>query len=133
MTCFLFMGEVRGDFDPAVLQSQWVDAFKRGAQNLGRPFPSGVSVSFPFYGDALDQFANAASLPLTSDIQIRGAAPNNAFLAFQDQIVEDLRAKAGVTDQEVLDEYGANPQERGPLNWAWVQSIFAPSTSMPAV
>jgi len=101
-----------------------MDGFKHGAQRLGRTLPSSVSVAFPFYGDVLDQFTNAANLPLTPDIQTRGVAPNNKFLAFQDQVAEDMRAKAGVTDQEILDEYGANPQERGLLSWAWVQAIL---------
>jgi pimeloyl-ACP methyl ester carboxylesterase len=117
-------GRGQGRFDPVVLRSQWMDALKRGAQKVGSAVPSVINIDFPFYGNTLDQFVNAANLPLTLDIQARGAAPNNEFLAFQDQIAEDVRAKAGVTDQEVLDEYGNYPEERGPLNWRWVQAIL---------
>src|ERR1700730_13932081 len=73
-------GRGQGGFDPAVLQSQWMDGVKHGAQGLGLTLPSSVSVAFPFYGDVLDEFTNAANLPLTPDIQTRGVAPNNKFL-----------------------------------------------------
>ncbi len=62
-------GRGQGGFDPAVLESQWMDAFKRGAQRIGRTIPSTINVGFPLYGDVLDQFANAVNLPLTADIQ----------------------------------------------------------------
>lgn len=124
-TDLLFVhGRGQGGLDPVTLQAQWSEALKRGATNIGRTIPSTLRVDFPFYGDTLDQFVKAVGLPLTTDVQARGAAPDNAFLAFQDQIAEDVRGKAGVTDQEILDEYGNNPQERGPLNWQWVQAIL---------
>jgi pimeloyl-ACP methyl ester carboxylesterase len=117
-------GRGQGASDPTVLQSQWMDILRRGAQTLGRTVPSTVSVGFPFYGKVLDELANAANLPLTADIQTRGAAPDNGLLAFQDQVAEDIRARTGITDQEILDELGPQPQEHGPLNWAWVLAIL---------
>jgi pimeloyl-ACP methyl ester carboxylesterase len=117
-------GRGQGGLDPAVLLSQWLTALTRGAQNLGRAIPLNVHVDFPFFGATLSGFADAANLPLTTDIQARGAAPNNEFLAFQHEIAEEMRSMAGISDQAVLDEYGNSPAERGPLNWQWVQAIL---------
>src|SRR5258708_2370563 len=83
-------GHGQSGYDPKVLETQWLDAFKRGAQKLGRTMPSSVKVAFPFYGDTLERFAKAASLPVTDDIQTRGAAPDNTFLVFQHQLAEEL-------------------------------------------
>jgi len=117
-------GRGQGGFNPAVLESRWMHAFKLGAQKLGRTIPSTLNVSFPFYGDALDQFAKASKVPSTAGIQTRGVAPNNQFFVFQAELAEDIRTKAGVTDREILDEYGADTQERGLLNRKWVLAIL---------
>ena len=62
-------GRGQGGFNPAVLESRWMHAFKLGAQKLGRTIPSTLNVSFPFYGDALDQFAKASKVPSTAGIR----------------------------------------------------------------
>jgi len=110
--------------DPAVLKSQWLDTLKLGARSAGVAFPADIDVAFPFYGDLLDSYTSRFDIPLTSDIQTRGGAVDNDFLVFQAQVAEDLRQRAGVTDAQVDAEYGANPRQRGPLNWEWVQAIL---------
>jgi hypothetical protein len=117
-------GRGEGGFDPAVIEKQWMDAFRQGAQKLGRAVPQALKVAFPYYGDKLDAFTNAASLPVTADIRTRGAAPDKEFLEFQSDVVEDLRTRAGVTDAEIRKVQGPNPQERGPLNWQWVLAVL---------
>jgi hypothetical protein len=109
---------------PAQLQGQWIEALKRGAQNVGRALPSSIDVAFPYYGDALDQIVHEFNLPLIPDVQARGGGADEDFLAFQAEIAQAVRQKAGVTDDDVAAEYGDNPQPKGPLNWAWVQAIF---------
>lgn len=81
-------------------------------------------MELPFYGDLLDSYTKAAGVPLTSDIQARGSKQDDEFLVFQAQFAEEIRLKAGITDEQVDAEYGNNPQPRGPLNWAWVQAIL---------
>jgi hypothetical protein len=110
--------------DAARLQALWIEALSRGAQNLGRVLPSSIDVVFPYYGDALDHFVHEFGLPLTPEVQARGGGADEDFLAFQAEIAQAVRQKAGVTDDEVAAEYGDNPQPKGPLNWAWVQAIL---------
>jgi len=110
--------------NPEELKAAWIDTLRRGAAAAQRALPADVEFAFPFYGDLLAQFVRANDIPLTSEIAIRGAAPDNEFLAFQAEVAEELRQRAGVTDEQVDEEYGDNPRPRGALNWAWVQAIL---------
>ncbi|VVO68818.1 hypothetical protein PS850_01218 [Pseudomonas fluorescens] len=109
--------------DPEMLKSSWLEALRRGANSLGRTLPDDLDVTFPFYGDVLDRFANDFDIPLTSEIQARGQV-DEEFLVFQAEFAESIRQQAGITDAEVDAEYGNNPNPRGPLNWQWVQATL---------
>jgi hypothetical protein len=62
---------------------------------------------------------------LTADIQTRGEGiVDKQFLAFEAEFADDLRQRAGITDDQVLAEYGTNPRQKGPQNWEWVQAIL---------
>lgn len=110
--------------DPKELRSTWLDALSKGAAKLNLSFPDNLDVSFPFYGDTLDEFASKFGLPVTTDIQSKGIAPNDEFLNFQAEMAEALRRRAGITDAQVDREYGPNLKPKGPQNWEWVQAII---------
>jgi hypothetical protein len=111
--------------DPVKLKAAWLDALARGAAALGRPLPSGIAVDLPFYGDVLDDFARRQEIPLTTEVRTRGeVAVDQRFLAFEASMADDLRRKAGITDEQVLAEYGPNPRQKGPQNWEWVHAII---------
>jgi hypothetical protein len=120
----LVHGRSQQGFNPAELQSVWLETLRRGAAKLNRSLPERLEVAFPFYGDTLDEFAKQRELPLTTDIQAKGAAADNDFLTFQGAVAEAIRTRAGVTDDQVDAEYGPNPTQKGPQNWAWVQAII---------
>jgi hypothetical protein len=117
-------GRSQQGFDPAVLKAIWLETLKRGAAKLNRTLPGSLDVAFPFYGDKLDDFARQFELPLTTDIQTKGSGVDSDFLNFQADVAEQMRSKAGVSDAEVQKEFGPNPTEKGPQNWAWVQAII---------
>ncbi|TAK46583.1 MAG: alpha/beta hydrolase [Betaproteobacteria bacterium] len=110
--------------DSTRLKSEWTNALSRGATTLGRALPDKIEVAFPYYGDVLDNFSREFDVPLTSDIQTRGVQADDAFLAFQAELAEALRRKAGITDAQLDTVYGPNPRPRGPQNWEWVQAIL---------
>jgi hypothetical protein len=120
----LIHGRGQSGLNAAELQATWLAALENGARTAGSRLPDGLDVVFPYYGDALEEFVRRFELPLTTDIQTRGAAPDNDFLRFQAAIAEEIRRGAGVTDEEIDAEYGDDPRTRGPLNWAWVQAIL---------
>ena len=101
-----------------------MSALAEGARSIGKTLPLGLDIAFPFYGNVLGDFVKEADLPLTKDVIARGGQPNDDFLAFEADVAESLRKQTGVSDQDVLSEYGANPKPRGPLNWEWVHAIF---------
>ncbi|MFK0690083.1 alpha/beta fold hydrolase [Mesorhizobium sp. IMUNJ 23033] len=117
-------GRGQGGLNPVDLKTTWLETLKQGAAALGRQVPADIDITFPFYGDALDEFVRQSQLPLPSTIHEKGGATQDEFLAFQALIAEDIRKRAGVTDAQVDQEYGANPKPRGPLNWEWVQAIL---------
>jgi hypothetical protein len=120
----LVHGRGQEGLDPNQLKMNWMGTLARGAQKQGRTVPSAIDVAFPYYGDVLDKFARDYDIPLTPEVQARGGQANDEFLAFQAEVAEALRQRAGVTDAQVDAEYGPNPKPRGPLNWEWVQAIF---------
>jgi hypothetical protein len=117
-------GRSQGGRSPQELKSEWLSVLASTATTLGRSLSESVAVEMPFYGDKLDQFAGAAQIPLSSDIQTRGSDPDREFQEFQAEFADSLRKKAGVTDDEIQAEYGGVPSERGPQNWRWVQAIL---------
>ena len=120
----LVHGRGQQGLDAENLKATWIGTLKRGAEKLGKTLPDTVAVSFPYYGDALDRLSRAADVPLTDDIQARGANVDNEFLVFQAQVAEAVRIASGVTDEQVDIEYGDNSKPKGPLNWQWVQAIL---------
>ena len=120
----LIHGRAQGGQDPATLQAAWMEALARGCAALNKTMPDNLTIVFPFYGDILDRFVSAAGIPLTADIQARGTGGDNDFLAFQADVAQAMRVKAGITDDQVAAEYSDNPKPRGPLNWQWVQAII---------
>ncbi len=120
----LVHGRGQEGLDPAALRADWMSALAEGSRSIGKTLPPGLDVAFPFYGDVLGTFVKQADLPLTKDVIARGGQPNDDFLAFEADVAESLRKQTGVSDQDVLSEYGANPKPRGALNWEWVHAIF---------
>jgi hypothetical protein len=120
----LVHGRGQQGLNPDALKTEWMAALERGAVVTGGIVPRDVDVAFPYYGDTLDSFTRQFGIPLTPDLQARGAAQDDEFLAFQYDFAEAVRQRAGITDAQVDLEYGNNPQARGPLNWQWVQAIL---------
>lgn len=120
----LVHGRGQQGLNPDTPKTEWLNTLKLGATTLGRTLPVDIEVAFPYYGDALDKFTRQFDIPLTADMQSRGGAPEQEFLAFQAEFAEAVRQRAGVTDSQVDAEYGNNPQARGPLNWEWVQATL---------
>jgi hypothetical protein len=116
-------GRAQEGKDPVKLKDEWVAALNRGAAKSGGALAPRVEVAFPFYGDLLDFYAKQMDIPLTSNIQARGDV-NEEFLRFQADFADSIRKGAGISEDKVLQQYDGDVNERGPLNWKWVQAIL---------
>ena len=128
-------GRAQGGRSEQELRAEWLRVLEMGAQAIDREIPSDIEIELPFFGERLDELAAEFSLPLASDITTRGDAFQDEFLAFQEEVANQLRVGAGITNEQIDEIYGDNERERGPENWEWVQAIiksidlFSPGTS----
>lgn len=120
----LVHGRGQQGLDPEKLKLEWMQALHHGANAVGRSLPNELDVAFPYYGDRLEKFVAEFAVPLASDIHMKGDSAQDEYLAFQAEVAEAVRQRAGVTDAQVDIEYGPNPKPKGPLNWEWVQAIL---------
>jgi hypothetical protein len=117
-------GIAQQGLNPDTLKAAWLDALALGAKSIGQALPSSLEVAFPYYADILDKFVKDFDIPLVQDVHAKGGPIEDDFLVFQAQVAESVRLRAGVTDEQIDVEYGANPKPKGPLNWEWVQAIL---------
>ena len=106
----------------ALMQSEWTAALREGARKLGRALPADLEIVLPYYGDKLDWFITKENTPLVSDTRVE--PEDRKFVIFQAKIAEELRVKAGITDDQVNVEYGSNRMPKVPLNRWWVQATL---------
>src|SRR5262249_47055487 len=104
----LVHGRSQQGLDPVELKATWLKTLREGAAKINRSLPDQLDVAFPYYGDKLDEYATQFGLPTTEDIQARGSPVNSDFLNFQADIAEEMRKGAGVSDTQVLDQFGDN-------------------------
>jgi hypothetical protein len=121
MKLVLIHGRSQQERDPVQLQDEWMASLKDGLQRQGLDLPENVEVVFPFYGKRLYELEKNMS----KDIKAKGEdSEDPKSLEFRALMGEELRKRAGVSDDQVNIEYGDNPKPRGPMNWEWVHAIF---------
>jgi len=111
--------------DPVQLQQQWLNALNEGLQKANIELPESINVVFPFYGNRLDELLKELDAPLVSDVTQRGAEQDSAEADFRGELLYEIAQGAGVTDTEIQSHFKGTQQEKGPLNWEWVQSILS--------
>jgi hypothetical protein len=117
-------GRAQGGRDQAEILAEWRSAFAAGAASAGHVLPDMLDIVLPFYGDKLDALTEAYDMPLAHEITTKGDAFQDQFVAFQAEVADAIRRKAGITDDEVDAIYGDNPRPKGPENWEWVQALI---------
>jgi len=111
--------------DSVALKREWIDAWKTGLAKSGLSMPiTEDQIRFPFYGDTLYDLAHGASEDNAADVVIRGAGFSSEKQEFIRAILQEVQQKAGLSDDDVRVEAGAEVVEKGPLNWGWVQAIL---------
>lgn len=130
MKLVLVHGRAQEGKDPVQLQKQWQDALAAGAQRAGVAVPPGTTVVLPFYGDTLARMVAELNAPLATNVASKGTS-SDADQTLRGEIIAELAAAAGITDEQIRREMADPAQPKGPQNWEWVQATLRALDRIP--
>ena len=118
-------GRAQENKDSIALKAEWIEAFNEGLakSNLRLPIPE-TDVRFPFYGDTLYDLVAGKNANEAAAIIIRGQDSDAEEKRFIQSVMEEVRKKAGITDEQMAAIAGQQVVDRGPLNWEWLQTVL---------
>lgn len=110
--------------DPKRLEAIWMGALERGWKTQGLKTPSGLTVSFPFYGNELDKLVKQADAPLADEAVEKGVPGDDEFRRFQREFLKEVQARTRISDEQIEAEQAPDVKERGMTEWEWVQGLL---------
>ncbi len=111
--------------DSVALKAEWLDALNEGLGKSGLSLPiEGADVRFPFYGDTLYDMVEGKSSDAAAEVIIRGPGADDDEQEFVREVLEEVRVRNGITDEQLAEVIGSEVVERGPLAWGWLQGIL---------
>lgn len=117
-------GIAQGGKDPVALKRVWIETLNKGLSASGLQLPRDVSFDFPFYGDKLDEYKNAANLPHTSDVIMKGAGQDRKYEDFMKSVLDEMYQNSQLEESDIEAEMeDSDTREKGMQNWGWVQAI----------
>jgi hypothetical protein len=118
-------GRAQENKDPVALRKSWIHSLKSGLakSNLSLPVAE-ADIRLPYYGDELAKMANGADTAEKADVLYRGAPGNQMERNFKEQMLEEFRRKANITEEQLRSVSNDEVIRRGPQHWEWVQSIL---------
>ena len=124
MRLLLIHGRAQEGKSSKIIEDEWMTALRRGFGVAGVSAPAGLKVDAPFYGDELLKQLERHDLPPADGVATRGAALNDEYAAFLEEVAIQVSRDDKVTHREIETEMGPGPQPRGPENWEWVQAVI---------
>lgn len=121
----LVHGRAQQGKDSLALKKEWLETLGEGLakSNLTLPIEE-PAVRFPFYGDTLDALMDGASEDEAADVVVRGDTADAEQKEFICSLMEEIRERAGITEDNMREVADSDVVDRGPLNWEWVQGIL---------
>jgi hypothetical protein len=122
----LVHGRAQEGKDPQELKWNWVQALKVGLIKSDLLLPLEDSeIAFPYYGDLLDRLVyGTGEDDAEPEVITRGRPADVAELNFKIELLDAMRKKVGLTDEQVREASIGPTVQKGPLNWEWVQAIL---------
>jgi hypothetical protein len=118
-------GRAQQNKDAVAIKQQWIASLREGLAKSNLEFPiEEEDVRFPFYGDTLYQMSVGVDTATAARVIVRGEGIDGPKLEFICDVLEEIRGKAGISDEEIQEELNAEIIERGPFQWGWVQGIL---------
>jgi hypothetical protein len=118
-------GRAQENKDSIALKAEWIEALNEGLAKSGLHLPiAETDVRFPFYGDTLYDLVLGENASEAAAIIIRGQDSDADEKRFLQSIMEEVRKKAGITEEQLTAIAGQEVVDRGPLNWEWLQTVL---------
>jgi hypothetical protein len=107
------------------LKADWISAFREGLakSNLALPIAE-EDIRFPYYGQTLYDLVTEVPSENVAEVIIRGQDTDEAQREFLRSVLEEVRQKEGITDEQIEEVIGSDVIQKGPLNWEWLQGIL---------
>jgi hypothetical protein len=124
MRLVLVHGIAQGGRNPKDIEVEWLASLNEGLSRSGLSLPKGVDVKLPFYGDELDRLVQEYDVPISGEIAAKGGEIPDDYALFREKVVEEIRRKAGISDEQAQVEMGSDVADKGVQNWKWVQALI---------
>src|SRR6516225_8486689 len=114
----LVHGRAQEGKDPQELKWNWVQALKVGLIKSDLLLPLEDSeIAFPYYGDLLDRLGyGTGEDDAEPEVITRGRPADVAELNFKIELLDAMRKKVGLTDEQVREASIGPTVQKGPLN-----------------
>lgn len=125
-------GRAQGGKDPAELRATWIETWAKGLGPAQAARLDEIDIRFPFYTPELDDLAARADMAL-AQIKSRGAAGliDPGLAELRAEMAEGALEKVAGLRAELRQEKAY--QDRGPMQWEWVQAILRKMESVPGL
>src|ERR1700740_1767532 len=104
MKLILIHGRAQHGKDPVALQREWEEAWDQGLHDVGLRRPSGLEVSFPFYGDLLDDLIRHIEAPLLVDVITRGELPEDSTVRTEVELLLEMTEAPKISPEKIQEE-----------------------------
>lgn len=116
-------GRAQEQKDSAALKIEWVEAFKEGLAKSGLTLPiPEPDIRFPFFGDTLYDLVDGKTAGEAAQVIVRGDDTDEEEKRFTRAVIQAIRAKAGITDEQMAALSGLEVINRGPTQLGMVPS-----------
>lgn len=124
-------GRAQQHKDSVGLKREWISAWASGLARSGLQIPIPEDqIRFPYFGNTLDQLVRGVDEAAAAKVIVRGGKLADEQISdderrfIRDYVIE-LKKKRGIDDNAVRALVSPDIQERGVLNWPWVQAILS--------
>jgi hypothetical protein len=128
-------GRAQGDRIADTLKQEWIAALRGGLGSIHAARLDGVEIRFPFYGKKLDELTVGMEEEVPSNFAAKGDASGTEqeFLTFQQEILEQILAREGITPDQQARMMPQDIREKGLGSWPWVQSLLRSLDQIPGL
>ena len=121
----LVHGRAQENKDSVALKAEWIASFREGLQKSGLDLPiPEADIRFPYYGQTLHDLTGGASTEDAARVIVRGDHGDPQEETFAREVFHQLRARFGITDEQLREIDEQEEIERGIQNWEWVQTVL---------